>query len=46
MLTEKKLSLEEIKVQSFTTELTEVELANVNGGSVPGIGTTSIPAFC
>lgn len=43
---EKRLNLEEIKVQSFTTELTEDELLNVNGGSVPGVGTTSIPAFC
>ena len=46
MLKEKKLSLEEIKIQSFTTELTEVELEEVIGGSIPGIGTTSIPAFC
>jgi hypothetical protein len=43
---EKKFSLEEIKVQSFITELTEVELTKVNGGSLPGVGTTSIPAFC
>ncbi len=46
MKVEKKLSLEEIKVESFTTALDRNELEEILGGSLAGPGTTSVRIFC
>lgn len=46
MKQEKKLTLEELKVQSFSTEMSRDDQKAIKGGSVPGSGRTSVPTFC
>lgn len=46
MKQEKKLNLEELSVQSFTTELGRKDQKAVKGGSAPESGRTSVPTFC
>jgi hypothetical protein len=46
MKKEKKLSLEELKVQSFRTTLTRDEQKAVNGGGEAELGITFIKIYC
>jgi len=47
MNTEKKLNLEEIKVQSFTTTLDRDEQREIKGGSVVAAeDATAVPIYC
>lgn len=46
MKNEKKLSLEEIKVESFITTLTIDEKEAVKGGLDEALGTTAVRIFC
>jgi len=46
MTKEKKLNLEELKVQSFLTTLNGDEQNEVKGGMDTEIGTTFIRVFC
>ncbi len=50
MNNEKKLCLEELKVQSFTTEMDRGEQKAVKGGGGSDVpifcGRTSVPTFC
>lgn len=43
---EKKVTLEELKVQSFNTELSLEELDAIKGGSVGAPGGSDVPIFC
>ena len=43
---EKKLTLEELKIQSFSTELNPDDQKAIKGGSVIESGRTSVPTFC
>ena len=46
MKNEKKLTLEELKIQSFSTELNPDELKTIKGGSVGAAGGSDVPIFC
>jgi hypothetical protein len=46
MKRERKMSLEEIKIESFITTLDSEKQKEIRGGSRPGEGTTSLPIFC
>lgn len=46
MKNEKKLSLQEIKVESFITALNIDEQEAVKGGSNAELGTTAVRVFC
>jgi len=46
MKQEKKVTLEELKIQSFSTELGRDDQKAIKGGSVIESGRTSVPTFC
>ena len=46
MKQEKKVTLEGLKVQSFSTELNPDELKTIKAGSVGGAGGSDVPIFC
>ena len=47
MNNEKKLSLEELKVQSFTTTLDRDEQNEIKGGTNVGVeDATAVPIYC
>lgn len=46
MRAKKKVTLKELKVQSFITTLDKIEQKIVKGGEVQQLGTTNIRIFC
>ncbi len=46
MIQEKKVTIEELKVQSFTTLLNLEELDVIKGGTGAAPGRSAVPIFC
>lgn len=46
MKRERKMSLEEITIESFITTLDSEKQKEIRGGSKPEGGTTTLPIFC